>query len=45
MNCNVCDMGKKTQEWKNGYLDGMTAKEWVEWAKKLNWLFNPESQS
>ena len=25
--------------WNDGYLDGMTASEWVQWGKALSWLY------
>lgn len=29
---------------RDDYLDGMTASEWIQWAKILNWLYG-QSQS
>ena len=26
------------QEWRNGYLDGMTAQEWVDFSLRMQWL-------
>jgi hypothetical protein len=36
-------LGLKTQEaWQAQYLDGMTASEWVLWAKRLTWMLTDE---
>lgn len=38
MNQSNDNLGLKTQEWRNAYLDGHTAQEWVERAKHLTAL-------
>ncbi len=27
------------QEWREAYLDGMTAQEWVDYSLRMQWLF------
>lgn len=31
-----------SQWFPKSYLDGMTASEWVQWSKTLNWLYGEQ---
>ena len=31
-----------TKEWQEQYLNGMTAQEWIDYSRRIEWLFNPK---